>query len=175
MSEREKTERHGRSIRSTLIEPFAQLKLGIYVIVVCFIFLCFAGYLFHNSFTEQYKNVLSIFEIADPDMQWQVISNDIYLSNLKKLIFLFVIFVVVLFSVVFRMTHRCYGPLVSIERFAKSISKGKYFERVTIRKGDELTGLVMRLNGMAKELERKHGSLVDENGERRKRRQSDND
>ena len=173
MADRVTKERKGRSIRSTVIEPFSQLKLGVYVIVICVAFLIIAGGLFHNSFLEQYENVLAIFEVTDPGMKWEVISNDIYESNLTKLAILFAAFIAVLLSVVFRMTHKYYGPLVSIERFAESIRQGKYYERVAIRKGDELLELVDQLNNMANELERKHGSLVNESGETVRRRKID--
>ena len=173
MADRVTKERKGRSIKSTVIEPFSQLKLGVYVVIICVAFLILAGGLFHNSFLEQYENVLAIFEVTDPEMKWEVISNDIYESNLIKLSVLFAAFIFILLSVVFRMTHKYYGPLVSIERFAESISGGKYFERVAIRKGDELTDLVEKLNRMAVELERKHGSLVNEEGEAVRRRKMD--
>lgn len=175
MADRKIKDRQGRSLKSTVIEPFSQLKLGLYVVIICVAFLFIAGGLFHDSFLQQYKNVLEIFEVADPEMQWEVISNDIYKSNLIKLGGLFIGFIVILLSVVFRMTHKYYGPIVSIERFAESISSGKYFERVAIRKGDELLDLVERLNDMAKELERKHGSLVNDKGEAVRRRKVDSD
>lgn len=173
MSDRKNLERQSRSLRSTVIEPFSQVKLGIYVIAICAVFLVLSGLLFHNSFLAQYQHVLSIFEVTDPEMQWEVISNDIYRENLLKLGLLFLGFIVVMLSVIFRMTHKYYGPLVSIERFADAIADGKYFDRVAIRKGDELLTLVEKLNGMAKELERKHGSLVNKDGETVRRRKAD--
>lgn len=173
MAERATTERQGRSIKSTVIEPFAQLKLGVYVVIICVFFLVLAGFLFHSSFLSQYENVLEIFKIADPELKWEVISNDIYQTNLLKLAALFVGFISILLAVVFRMTHKYYGPLVSIERFAEAITAGKYFERVSIRKGDELLDLVSKLNKMAAELEKKHGSLVNQSGEAVRRRKVD--
>jgi signal transduction histidine kinase len=170
---RQAQDRVGRSLRSVIIEPFQQIKLGVYVIIVCLIFMALAGYIFHRSFNEQYQNVLKIFSVTDPDLQWQVLNNDIYKSNLKILVSLLLGFITTILIVVFRMTHKYYGPLVSIERFSDLISSGKYFERVQVRKGDELGRLAEKLNAMAAELERKHGSLVDSSGQTIRRRKKD--
>jgi nitrate/nitrite-specific signal transduction histidine kinase len=66
-------------------------------------------------------------------------------------------FTVILCTIVFRMTHRIYGPLVSIERFVEQIARGEYQKRVTIRRGDELKRLADKLNVMAEELQKRHG------------------
>ncbi len=170
---RQTKDRVGRSLRSLVIEPFQQVKLGVYVVAVSLIFMALAGYVFHRSFDEQYQNVMKIFAVTDPDMQWQVLNNDIYKSNLKILIALLLGFISSMLFVVFRMTHKYYGPLVSVERFSDLISQGKYFERVQVRKGDELGRLAAKLNAMAAELERKHGSLVDKDGQTIRRRKNE--
>jgi len=168
-------DRASRSAKSTLIEPFQQIKLGVYVIAISLVFMAAAGFLFHRSFIEQYQHVMKLFDIADPGTQWQVLNNDIYQNNLKYLIVLLVLFITSMLVVVIRMTHRYYGPLVSIERFSDSISQGKYFERVQVRRGDELARLAEKLNAMAIELERKHGALVDESGQAIRRRKNEQD
>jgi hypothetical protein len=170
---RQAQDRVGRSLRSLVIEPFQQVKLGVYVVAVSLVFMALAGYVFHRSFNEQYQNVMKIFSVTDPDMQWQVLNNDIYKSNLKILIGLLLGFISSMLFVVFRMTHKYYGPLVSVERFSDMISQGKYFERVQVRKGDELGRLAGKLNAMAAELERKHGSLVDKDGQTIRRRKNE--
>ncbi len=170
---RQTKDRVGRSLRSLIIEPFQQVKLGLYAVAVSLVFMALAGYVFHRSFDEQYQNVMKIFAVTDPDMQWQVLNNDIYKSNLKILIGLLLAFISSMLFVVFRMTHKYYGPLVSVERFSDMISQGKYFERVQVRKGDELGRLASKLNAMAAELERKHGSLVDKDGQTIQRRKNE--
>ena len=162
-----------RSIRNTVIDPFKQLKIGLYVIIVTVFFLVLSGVLFYNTFSEQYNNVLEIFNVTDPDSKWQIISNDVFYSNLWKLSLLFVIFIIVLLSVISYSTHKYYGPLMSFERFSKSIASGKYYSRVQVRKKDELKSLATQLNSMAAALEKKHGSLVDAEGNSVRRRKAD--
>jgi signal transduction histidine kinase len=56
------------------------------------------------------------------------------------------------------LTHRYYGPLVSIERFVDDMTQGRYGQRVKIRQKDELQRLTDKLNDMASALEKRHGS-----------------
>ena len=167
------TQRHARSLKSIVIEPFAQLKLGIYVIAASAVFCILAGFLFYYTFLAQYEHVMDIFQVTNPDTQWELISNDVFYANFLKLTLFFALYIVILFAIIFRTTHKYYGPLISIERFSRAITAGKYFSRVTIRKQDELKNLASQLNAMAQELEKKHGSLVDESGKSVRRRKTD--
>lgn len=160
-------ENNGRSKRtllSTLVEPFKQIKLGFYVLGISLIFSVLSGVLFVSAFVDQYHHVMSIFNVVDPKLQWDLVLNDVFMSNAAKLALLLVTFMVVLFAVVFRITHRYYGPLVSIERFVEQIAAGQYASRVTIRNKDELQRLCGKLNGMAAELESRHGAAASHKG-----------
>jgi nitrate/nitrite-specific signal transduction histidine kinase len=85
----------------------------------------------------------------------------VFYTNISRVGALLVTFIVVLFVVVFRSTHKYYGPLVSIERFVDQIAEGDYSKRVVIRRSDELQRLAARLNLMAQKLEERHGVLVE--------------
>ncbi len=145
-----------RTVKSVVIEPFKQIKLGIYVMAISVAFLVLASLLFVLAFAEQYQHVMDIFKIVDPEQKWELVTNRVFYMNALKLGGLFVAYLVILFAVVFRMTHRYYGPLVSIERFVSQISEGDYSRRVIIRRGDELQRLASQLNTMAARLERRH-------------------
>jgi len=152
-----RNERKKRNLRSTLVEPFKQLKLGLYVMLISVAFLIAAAVLFVSAFTEQYKHVMEIFNVVDPKTKWELVTNDIFYHNAIKLGILFLSFISLLFTIVFKMTHKIYGPLVSIERFVDQIAEGQYDRRVIIRRGDELGRLADRLNAMAEHLQKKHG------------------
>ncbi len=147
-----------RTLKSTLIEPFKQIKLGLYVMGVTVVFLAVAGLLFVNAFIEQYQHVMEIFNVVDPQTKWELVVNDVFWANAIKLSAAFITYLAVLFGVIFRMTHRYYGPLVSINRFVRQMANGQYSRRVKIRRGDELGELVEQLNNMAAQLERRHGA-----------------
>lgn len=145
-----------RKLRNTIIEPFKQFKIGVYIIATTFIFIVFAGYLFMSSFWQQYQHVMSIFEVVDPNLQWEVITNDVFFANIIKVSVLFLLFMLLTMAMVFKLTHRYYGPLVSIEKFIDQVADGDYGSRVSLRKKDELQRLATKLNQMAENLEQRH-------------------
>lgn len=147
-----------RSWRYFLIEPFKQLKLGLYVIVISMTFTTIAAALIYKALTEQYKQVMEIFAVVDPNKQWELITNDVFFSNALNISLLFVSYLVILLSVVILKTHKVYGPLVSIERFVKHVTNGNYHAKVRMRDGDDLVELANKLNAMADALLARHGA-----------------
>ncbi len=145
-----------RTLKSTIIEPFKQIKIGLYVIGICITFLLVIGSLFLKAFTQQYAHVMEIFDVVDSSGKWDLVLNDVFYSNAIMIGIVFILFIAIIFIVVFKMTHKIYGPLVSIERFITDITNGHYEKRVSIRAGDELKRLVSKLNIMAEELEKRH-------------------
>ncbi len=146
-----------RTLRSTVVEPFKQIKFGVYVMIVSFAFLVAAAVMIGFAFYQQYAHVMEIFSVVDPSTKWELVTNDIFYANAIKLILLCLVFVAVLFTVVFKMTHKFYGPLIGIERFIDQMTLGDYSKRVVIRRGDELQKLANKLNLMAESLEKKYG------------------
>lgn len=155
MNEKRQDVRSRRNLKSTLVEPFKQIKLGVYVIVISLMFVfATAGTIFY-AFFKQYEHVMEIFNVVDPAIKWELVTNDIFQQNAKIIVALCLTYIVVLFTVVFRMTHKIYGPLVGIERFVDQLSEGDFRRRVTIRRGDELQRLAGKLNQLAENLDRR--------------------
>ncbi len=146
-----------RKKKSVLIEPFKQIKFGLYVFAVSVAFILASGFLFVMAFRDQYEHVMGLFNVVDENMKWALVTNDVFTTNAIRIGAVFAAYLIILFTVVFRLTHRYYGPLVSIERFVEEIKRGNYGQRVKIRERDELHQLVDRLNSMADILERRHG------------------
>jgi len=144
-----------RDVRSTLIEPFKQIKFGLYVIALSVIFVTITSGMFIYAFKDQYQHVMSIFNITDTASQMELVTNDIFYRNARMIGGFFIFFILFELWIVFRLTHRYYGPLVSIERFVEQITQGDYSKRVLIRKKDELHRLVDKLNLMADTLEKR--------------------
>ncbi len=155
--ETESSSRSNRDVKSTLIEPFKQIKFGVYVIGFSLAFVAATSAMFLLAFFQQYQHLMGIFNITDSKSQMELVTNDIFYNNILRIAFVFVVFIGLTFLMVFRMTHRYYGPLVSIERFVDEIASGQYSKRVKIRKGDELQRLTDKLNVMATALEQRHG------------------
>lgn len=166
-------ERKGRTFKSILIEPFKQMKFGIYVLALSLAFVSATAGLFIYAFNEQYQQVMSIFGVVDPDLRWELVTNDVFLKNAYMVIGLLAAYMAALFTVVFKLTHRYYGPLVSVERLIDNLSIGRYNSRIQVRSDDELQRLVSKLNMMAENLQKKHGHLVNEEGNPVERRSRD--
>ncbi len=153
-SEDSSVERAKRNFKSTLIEPFRQIKFGIYVILASVIFVIIVAAMFLLAFYEQYQHVMTLFNISDVKDQMELVTNDIFYRNAIAIGLMLFSFIVGMFILVFKLTHRYYGPLVSIERFVQEMTQGKYSRRVKIRKNDELQRLTDLLNEMAVTLEK---------------------
>lgn len=144
-----------RSVRAYLIEPFQQIHFGLYVSGVSIVFcLVIAGLVF-RAFSEQYQQVVQIFEVAD---FMALLTNDVFIKNAYIIGGTLLAFVAVMTAVVIQRTHRMYGPMVSIQRFVIEIARGNYAVRIKIRKKDDFQKLTEALNSMAEALHQRHGS-----------------
>ncbi len=157
MSTQPKKPKAQRSLRSTVIEPFKQVRMGLYMLSLSLSFLVLVAYMIVSAFVDQYRHVMEIFNVVDPETRWELVTNDVFYSNAYKIGVLFLIYIVLSLILVFRMTHKVYGPLVSIERFIEQMGAGHYEKRLVIRKGDDLQRLASQLNKMASMLDRRHG------------------
>ena len=151
----------GRTLSHLLIEPFKQIRFGLYMMGLCVLFVCVSGWIFMSTWSQQYQRVMLEFAL-DEDAKKAFLSDDIFISNSIKLFCFFLLFIMVMFFTIFKLTHRYYGPLVSIGRFLDQMIKGNYSARVSIRKKDELQQIAQKLNELAGELEKKHGSSESE-------------
>ena len=155
MSEK-KPKRTKRSLRNLIIEPFKQMSFGLYMLGISTAFMIISAWLFIRSFIKQYQHVMELFQVVEPEARWEFIINDVFYSNALLLGSLYLLFAFVLITTVFKLTHRYYGPLVSIREFLKQLELGNYSCRISIRKKDHLQKLVAQLNHLAASLEKKH-------------------
>jgi len=152
----ENNARPRRNFKTLVIDPFKQMKFGLYVMGISVTFLAIFAYLFVDAFTDQYQHVMGIFNVVDPTLQWEIVTNDVFKMNAIRVGIFFALYIGGLFWAVFRLTHRYYGPLVSIRRFVSQMNAGDYSARCSIRKKDELLSLVSELNAMAESIEKRH-------------------
>ncbi len=147
---------NARSLNHVLIQPFKQIKIGVYFIAWSVVFMVAAGFIFFQITYEQHANVMKIFNVVDSTTRWDLLANDVVLSGLIKVSVLLVGYTILTLLLSISLTHRIYGPLVSIHKFIDELSEGQYQKRVTIRKKDELKMLAAKLNSLAEKLEKKH-------------------
>ncbi|MEZ4742265.1 MAG: hypothetical protein R3B45_07445 [Bdellovibrionota bacterium] len=95
----------GRTFGSIVIEPFKQMKFGLYVIAISITFVILAATLFVMAFNEQYQHVMEIFSVVDPDVRWDLVTNDVFYQNAKRLGLLLFGFIAIM-VIVFKLTHQ---------------------------------------------------------------------
>lgn len=139
-----------------MIDPFKQLKLGVYVAVITILFVIMLSFLFLKAFWQQYQQIMEIFAVARLEDQLVLVTNEVFYRNALTIGVFLLGFIGVMLAVVFRVTHRYYGPLVAVQRFVEGVSQGEYTRRVILRKDDELQELAQSLNHMAEQLEKRH-------------------
>ncbi len=145
-----------RNLKSLLIEPFQQMKFGLYMLAIFVLFVCITGFLIFKTFLEQYRNVMEVFQVVDPHQQWELITNNVFYSNALILGGFFVFSLLAILVIVIRLTHRYYGPIVAIERFVDALIRGNYNAKVVLRNKDELQELAAKLNELAVALRKRH-------------------
>lgn len=142
-------------MQNLLLEPFKQVRFGLYILGITLFFLGISSLILVNSFLEQYRHVLAIFKVVDPHLRWEFIADDVFYSSIGQMGICFAVFILILFFVIFKLTHRYYGPIVAIKRFTHELKRGNYTARIQLRKNDELKDLALELNQLAQILESK--------------------
>ena len=149
--------RSSRNWKTLLVDPFKQVKLGVYVVLWALCFVVITASVFVYAFWQQYQQIMEIFRITDQGLRTQLLTNDVFIDNVFLLSGILFFFLASLLILLFRVTHKYYGPLVAIERFVEGVTEGDYHRRVVVRRNDELQTLVRKLNAMAVVLEERHG------------------
>ncbi len=144
-----------RSLRNLLIEPFKQVKFGLYMLVLNLAFLAASAFILVKSFFEQYDHVLSIFQVVDPKMRWSFIADEVFYSNVYRLLLCIFLFSLIFFFTVLKLTHSYYGPLIALNRFIDELKEGNFSSRVKLRKSDELQTIASNLNELAESLQKR--------------------
>jgi methyl-accepting chemotaxis protein len=146
------------SLTAHLVEPFKQVRFGLYVIGVFFGFLAVLVGVLVWAFREQYLQVMDWFSIAQ-DAAPDLMLNDVSQKAAWIVSVVLVAFIVTMLNVIIRRTHRMYGPMISINRFIEELKRGNYSARLKTRENDDFQDLVARLNGLAEALHARHGVL----------------
>jgi hypothetical protein len=133
-------------VRSKLVEPYFQIKLGLMFIIVNLLFsVLFAGVVWW-VLSDVFESLKTYFELTGGDATLTLgkLSTPLILVGVLVLAF-----VATTFYVAVHYTHKIYGPLVSINRFIDEMVEGRSPSKLALRDGDELQDLVLKLNILA--------------------------
>lgn len=133
-------------VRSMLVEPYLQVKLGLMFILVNLFFsvLIFGVMIWFVS--DVFGAMSTYFELTGQDagLVTQKLRMPLMIIGLLVLFF-----VATTLRVAVSYTHKIYGPLISINRFLDEVLEGKKPHRLKLREGDQLQDLASKLNLLA--------------------------
>ena len=135
-----------RGLKSWLVEPYRQVKLGLMFLIVNLIFSVLILGTFGYYVYDMYTTVSTYFNL----------SHDQSVSMMSKFtvpifvgLALMTLFVLTTLMISIKYTHQIYGPLVSIHRFLDAILEGRRPEQLQLRQSDQLKDLADKLNTIA--------------------------
>jgi len=141
-----------RSIRNYALQPLLQVKLGLYSILLSFVFaLIVAGILYFNlaKFSSIIVQLTGVEEEVN-DLLEQYIAP----AKIQVLLTLVTYVVLNMIGTIF-LTHRLIGPTVAFRRHIRMIAEGKFQYRTNLRKGDAFVEVADDLNNLSALLEKK--------------------
>lgn len=141
-----------RSIRNYALQPLLQVKLGLYSILLSFVFaLIVAGILYFNlaKFSSIIVQLTGVEEEVN-DLLEQYIAP----AKIQVLLTLATYVVLNMIGTIF-LTHRLIGPTVAFRRHIRMIAEGKLQYRTNLRKGDAFVEVADDLNNLSAILEKK--------------------
>lgn len=142
-----------RFTRNIIVNPARQMRFAMALVTGC----CVSVILFLTVIVFQVKqtvaNMATVYRL-DPEVHnsiQQVLTSAVYMS-----LFLTVAVTALAMIVGLKMSHRIYGPLVSIKRFIGELAEGKYSGRLSLRKNDDMSDIKDALNLLAEALEKRN-------------------
>jgi len=145
--------KYERKMMNYLLQPFLQLKIGLYTAFLSVFFCTFMGWFLYkklNSFTD----VAVTLTEADDEIYMMLSS---YMSTVATTaIILGSAFIVLNLLISIYYTHKMVGPTIAFRRHIKQLKNGNYDSRVVIRNGDAFSEVADELNQLTEVLAGKY-------------------
>ncbi|MEY4631851.1 MAG: hypothetical protein RIQ81_1971 [Pseudomonadota bacterium] len=146
-------------IKSLLVEPFEQIKLGLIFLSLNLVFSLVSLSVFTYYLYDIYKAMAVYFKLSESE---SILTANKFAVPAVVVLVMFAVFVAATLFVSIRYTHAIYGPLVSINRFLDELLAGQPPHVITLRETDQLRDLADKLNRVAERMEtgQRSGPLV---------------
>jgi len=133
-------------VRSMLVEPYLQVKLGLMFILVNMVFSVLIFGIMAWYVWDIFGAISTYFELTGQDSRFVLQKLQIPLAIVSALV---LAFIATTLRVAVSYTHKIYGPLISINRFLDEVLEGKKPHKLKLREGDQLQDLALKLNQIA--------------------------
>lgn len=147
----------GDRLVSKLTELLWYPRFVVQVLATTLIFLAGVSYFVYQAFAQQYQNVAEIFQVVSPELQHQLVFNNIVRRNVTFVVLCTLAYISTLVFLSLRSRQRYARPLAAAHELIEAVARGEYAHRAALRRGDEMPALVSALNNMAEQMERRHG------------------
>lgn len=130
-------------LKSMIVEPYVQVKLGLYIILLNLVFAGIIGGVFTYYVMDMFNALSHYFKLdeAESIITWSKLSFPLILCSV-----LVVVFVGLTFFITVKYTHKIYGPLVSIHSFLDEALAGEKPDPLKLRSSDQLNDLAVKIN-----------------------------
>lgn len=142
--------RNQRKLRNFLLQPLVQVRLGLYSILLTFVFLGILGFMFYQTVVGF---IAALSAVGRDQGEMGQLFYDYAMASGIWIVFVMFLFVLVSLVVSVVYTHRLVGPTVAFRRHIASLRAGDYSARVRLRKGDAFNEVADALNDLAAHLE----------------------
>lgn len=141
---------HKRRIKNYLLQPFLQIRLGLYCILLALVFVAAILGTAYWQFNDLFTLLLEMSDVKDEVLQ---VFHSQVRGILLNLLFIALAYVVVTIIVSIFYTHRLVGPTIAFRRQIQLLKDKKFDSRVTLRSGDAFIEVSLALNALAEQLE----------------------
>lgn len=138
-----------RHLKNILLQPFLQLKLGLYSILLALAFVFVFVWVLVVSFRRLFELILDLTDLRQEVLE---IINSSLIDIGGWLLLVVAIYVLASIALSVIYTHKLVGPTIAFRRHIKALSDGDTTTRITLRKSDAFAEVAEDLNELAEVL-----------------------
>lgn len=141
-----------RKYKNFLLQPGLQTTLGLYSIILSFLFAGTVIAIIYFNFAELIDSILLLTDA--PEEVKDIMSS--YWRASQVYIYLAVgVYISAMITITIWYTHRLVGPSIAFRRHILALISEKYYARTNLRKGDAFAEVAEALNSLSEALEEK--------------------
>ncbi len=145
-----RTHKHQRRFRNYLLQPFLQVKIGLYTI---FLSIAFVGALLSIISYRLGDLFTLLLEMSDVKAEVLQAFNKLMQGILIEIGLSAIVYLILTIATSIFLTHRLVGPTIAFRRQIQLLKDHKFDSRVTLRAGDAFSEVADALNNLAEHLE----------------------
>jgi methyl-accepting chemotaxis protein len=138
-----------RSLKNYALQPFLQIKLGMYCLILSILFVVSLGLVLYVNLENLYNVVLELTGVRSEVIP--LIESSIAPAK-TQLLLLSGIYILLTLLISMLYTHRLVGPTIAFRRHIRAISDGDFKLRTNLRPGDAFSEVADDLNKLSEKL-----------------------